>query len=143
MANNIPALESTDLRYFYFRTVSSLATDDGDVSNDAGTEDATSLIIPVSAFRGVSPISDNIVQVFFKPVIRIDDRGADSFKNSDSVKLNIGTNEGKKVMKAICDAASGQSFRTASMIVVADDVTTTYLPGITSCADITVNVAYA
>lgn len=143
MANNIPPLESTDLRYFYFRNVSSLADDDGDRSNDAGTEDATSLIIPVSAFRGVTPTTDNIVTVHFKPVIRIDDRGADSFKNSDSVKLNIGTNEGKKVMKAICDAASGQSFRTASMIVVADDVTNTYLPGITSCADITIKVAYA
>jgi hypothetical protein len=143
MANNTPTLAPTNLRYFYFRTVIPIADDDGDADNTGATSDFTSLIIPVSAFKGIVPVSDTSVVVHFEPVVRFDDRGANSFKNSDKVTLNIGTNEGKKVMKAICDAASGQSFKTASMIVVADDVTGTYLPGITSCSGFNVADAYA
>ena len=61
MANHIPSVLPTSRKYFYFRTVSSLAADDGDVSDGSTTEDATSMIVPVSAFRGVQPTDDNHV----------------------------------------------------------------------------------
>ena len=143
MANNIPSALPTSHKYFYFRTVTTLATDDGDVSDGSTTEDATSVILPVSAIKGGQPTSDSAITLYFEPVIRFDDRGADSFKNSDTVVVNTDTNKAKEVLKAILDAAAGKNFNSKGMIVVADDVTETYLEGVASCGAITINIDYA
>jgi len=144
MANNIPSVLPTSRKYFYFRTVSTLATDDGDVSDGSGAEDATSMIVPVSAFKGAQPTDDNHVTLYFEPIIRFDDRGADSVKNCDTVALRHDTaNQGKEVLTSILEAAAGKSFQSQSMIVVADDVTSTYLGGVSSVGTITINVDYA
>ena len=144
MANNIPSVVPTSQKYFYFRTVSSLATDDGDVSGGSGAEDATSMIVPVSAFRVSQPTDDNHVMLYFDPLIRHDDRGADSVKNCDTVALRHDTaNQAKKVLTSILEAAAGKSFQSQSMIVVADDVTSTYLEGVSSVGTITINVDYS
>ena len=126
MANNIPSVLPTSRKYFYFRTVSSLATDDGDVSDGSTTEDATSMIVPVSAFRGAQPSDDNTVILYFDPIIRHDT-----------------VNQAKKVLTSILEAAAGKSFQSQGMIVVADDVTSTYLEGVSSVGAITINPVYA
>jgi len=143
MANNIPSALPTSHKYFYFRTVTTLATDDGDVSDGSTIEDATSVILPVSAFKGGQPTSDTAITLYFDPVKRFDDRGANSFKNSDTVVVNTDTNKAKEVLKAILDAAAGKNFNSKGMIVVADDVTETYLEGVASCGAITINIDYA
>ena len=144
MANNIPSVLPTSRKYFYFRTVTTLATDDGDVSDGSTTEDATSMIVPVSAFRGAQPSDDNTVILYFDPIIRHDDRGANSVKNCDTVALRHDTaNQAKKVLTSILEAAAGKSFQSQSMIVVADDVTSTYLEGVSSVGAITINPVYA
>jgi hypothetical protein len=144
MANNIPSVVPASQKYFYFRTVSSLATDDGDVSDGSTTEDATSMIVPVSAFKGAQPTDDNHVILYFEPIIRFDDRAADSFKNCDTVSLRHDTaNQAKKVLTNILEAAAGKSFKSQSMIVVGDDVTSTYLEGVSSVGAITINPVYA
>ena len=141
MANNIPSVLPASRKYFYFRTVSSLATDDGDVSDGSTTEDATSMIVPVSAFRGVQPTDDNHVTLYFEPVIRVNDVGADAFKNCDTVALRHDTaNEAKEVMKSILDSAISER---SGMIVVADDVDGVYLPFVSSVGAITINIDYA
>jgi len=141
MANHIPSVLPTSRKYFYFRTVSSLATDDGDVSDGSTTEDATSMIVPVSAFRGVQPTDDNHVTLYFEPVIRVNDVGADAFKNCDTVALRHDTaNEAKEVMKSILDSAISER---SGMIVVADDVDGVYLPFVSSVGAITINPVYA
>ena len=144
MANNIPSGLPASRKYFYFRTVTTLATDDGDVSDGSTTEDATSMIVPVSAFRGAQPSDDNTVILYFDPIIRHDDRGADSVKNCDTVALRHDTaNQAKKVLTSILEAAAGKSFQSQSMIVVADDVTSTYLEGVSGIGAITINPVYA
>jgi hypothetical protein len=149
MANNIPSVLPTSRKYFYFRTVTTLATDDGDVDNSgAGSgndlADATSMMVPVSAFRGAQPSDDNTVILYFDPLRRHDDRGADSVKNCDTVALRHDTaNQAKKVLTSILEAAAGKSFQSQSMIVVADDVTSTYLEGVSSVGTITINIDYA
>tara|TARA_R100001594_G_scaffold144711_1_gene194124 strand:+ start:810 stop:1235 length:426 start_codon:yes stop_codon:yes gene_type:complete len=141
MANHIPSVLPTSRKYFYFRTVSSLAADDGDVSDGSTTEDATSMIVPVSAFRGVQPTDDNHVTLYFEPVIRVNDVGADAFKNCDTVALRHDTaNEAKEVMKSILDSAISER---SGMIVVADDVDGVYLPFVSSVGAITINPVYA
>ena len=148
MANNIPSALPTSHKYFYFRTVTTLATDDGDVDDSGAASgndlaDATSVILPVSAFKGGQPTSDTAITLYFDPVKRFDDRGANSFKNSDTVVVNTDTNKAKEVLKAILDAAAGKNFNSKGMIVVADDVTETYLEGVASCGAITINIDYA
>tara|TARA_R110000824_G_scaffold191693_1_gene373449 strand:+ start:147 stop:551 length:405 start_codon:yes stop_codon:yes gene_type:complete len=132
MANNIPSVLPTSHKYFYFRTVATLANDDA-------TGD--SLMMPVSAFIGGQPTSDTAVTLYFEPVIVHDDRGSDTFKNNDTVVVNTDTNKAKEVLKAMLDAVAGKNFQSQGMIVVADDVTETYLEGVATCGAITIAAA--
>ena len=139
--------------YLYFRN-------QADQDNDDSTGD--SAVFPYSSLMGMQPTANTTLTLYFKSMLRRDPTGAvdedASLDNHDSVQLTITAHRHKEVMKAIAQNAN------KSFVVVADDVTTTYLTGtntytgaaedetvtaevlhsdISQCGTITVAAAYA
>mgnify|MGYP003152914291 CR=1 FL=1 len=111
---------------------------------------------------GMQPTANTTLTLYFKPMLRRDPTGsvdhANSLDNHDSVALTITAHRHKEVMEAIANRSN------VGFVVVADDVTTTYLTGtnthtaaaedetvsaivldsnISQCGTITVAAAYA
>ena len=125
-------------KYLYFRTE---ATDaDDDASGD-------SALFPASSLMGMQPRTDNLLILYFKPMVRRDPTGSvdgvDSLDNHDSVGLTINANKHLNVMRNIVDAITSNG---SSLVVVANDDSggTEYIStDISSCATITVKDTYA
>ena len=127
-------------RYLYFRTQ---ATDDGDDNID------DSACYPASSLMGMAPITDSVLGLFFKSMVRgvpsgneLDD--STNFDNHDIILLDLTTNNTHlKAMKAIAEAATKSH---SSLVVVANDDSggTEYLPesGIKSVNTMDVKSSY-
>ena len=132
-------------KYLYFRT-------QADEDNDDGIDD--SIYIPASSITGLVPTSTSALTIFF-----------DSVKNNpgfagasgdevvkDSVVINCTAGKVKQVMQTIVRAINSYApLYNDGVIVVADDVTTTFADatvaakyidsGITDCGAITIKAA--
>ena len=106
--------------YLYFRT-------EADQDSDASA--ATSACYPVSSFLGMTPTADGVLTLYFKPLLNAFSGGeaANADYINDSVALTVSTHRHKEVMENLIKAMNGRVERTGGFIVVADDVTTTYL----------------
>ena len=109
--------------YLYFRTVP-------DQDNDLSA--ATSACYPVSSFLGMTPTTDAVLTLYFKPLLNSfgadqDDTTGTVLNLTDSVALAVTTHRHKEVMESLVKAMNGRVEPTGGLIVVADDVTTTYL----------------
>ena len=133
-------------KYLYFRAVADQDSDDG--SDD-------SLYIPAKRITGLVPTSTTVLTIFFESVLNEAGNGTDDENViSDSVALTCNQGKVKKVMRTIVNAINSNHLYSDGVIVVADDVTTTYLtssasadetvvgkyldPDITACAAPTV-----
>lgn len=128
--------------YFYFRTATDVADDDG--GNASG-------MFPVDKFRGAIPSNSsagtaaNVITLFFESALN--EKGAGQNGEviiQDTVVLNVTVGKSKEVLQAICEAANGHP-HTDGITVVADDTTNdanakaVYLhPDITSCGNISI-----
>ena len=106
--------------YLYFRTVP-------DQDNDLNA--ASSACYPVSSFLGMTPTADGVLTLYFKPLLNAFSGGeaANVDYITDSVALAVSTHKHKEVMENLVKAMNGRVEPTGGLIVVADDVTTTYL----------------
>tara|TARA_R100001082_G_scaffold17303_1_gene8666 strand:+ start:19 stop:414 length:396 start_codon:yes stop_codon:yes gene_type:complete len=128
-------------KYLYFRTE---ATD----ANDDATGD--SACWPASSLMGMQPTSDTALTLYFKSMVRRTPSGNEpdadgSFDNNDTVTVTISANTHLTAITAITGAIVGKNF--PPLIIVANDDSggTEYLAGsgISACAGISVNTAYA
>mgnify|MGYP005828024151 FL=1 len=111
-------------KYFYFRT-------QADQDNDDGIDD--SLCLPVRQIRSMNPSSDTAITISFDSVYNTSTDGDNEVVIADTVVLNINQGQAEEVMRTLVQAMnSSYPAYTDGFIVVADDVTTTYL---TSAAD--------
>ena len=116
-------------KYLYFRAVTDQDSDDG--SDD-------SLYIPAKRITGLVPTSTTVLTIFFESVLNEAGNGTDDENViSDSVALTCNQGKVKKVMRTIVNAINSNHLYSDGVIVVADDVTTTYLTS-TASADETV-----
>ena len=116
-------------KYLYFRAVADQDSDDG--SDD-------SLYIPAKRITGLVPTSTTVLTIFFESVLNEAGNGTDDENViSDSVALTCNQGKVKKVMRTIVNAINSNHLYSDGVIVVADDVTTTYLTS-TAPADETV-----
>lgn len=116
-------------KYLYFRAVADQDSDDG--SDD-------SLYIPAKRITGLVPTSTTVLTIFFESVLNEAGNGTDDENViSDSVALTCNQGKVKKVMRTIVNAINSNHLYSDGVIVVADDVTTTYLTS-TASADETV-----
>ena len=119
--------------YLYFRT-------EADQDSDASA--ATSACYPASSGLGMTPTADGVLTLYFKPLLNAYAAGgnaaADADNLTDSVALAVSTHRHKEVMENLIKAMNGRVEPTGGFIVVADDVTTTYLTSSVS-ADETVS----
>lgn len=134
-------------RYLYFRAQAT-------IGNDDNYDD--SACYPASSLMGMHPTNDTSLALFFKPMVRGVPGGNEhddvtNFDNYDKVTLTIPDNTHLTAMKAICQAiVTGRSFTNKNflpaLIIVADNNSsaTEYLEGsgITSCANISMQLAY-
>ena len=141
-------------KYLYFRT-------QPDQANDDGSDD--SVMFPASRLTGMAPSAAGTLTLFFESLQRRFPTGlevdhANNFDNHDSVVLAITSRRHKEVMKSIVQAINEPVSKNGGFIVVADDVTTTYLTSsagadetvsavvidsnITSCGAITIKEVY-
>tara|TARA_R100000808_G_C2125831_1_gene136151 strand:- start:53 stop:469 length:417 start_codon:yes stop_codon:yes gene_type:complete len=114
-------------RYFYFRT-------QADQDADDGIDD--SLCLPVRQIRSMNPSSDTAITISFDSVYNTSSDGDNEVVIADTVVINITQGKAEEVMRALVQAANGYPHNDG-FIVVADDVTTTYLTS-TAGADETV-----
>ena len=120
-------------KYLYFRAVADQDSDDG--SDD-------SLYIPAKRITGLVPTSTTVLTIFFESVLNEAGNGTDDENViSDSVALTCNQGKVKKVMRTIVNAINSNHLYSDGVIVVADDVTTTYLTSASS-ADETVSGKY-
>jgi len=134
-------------KWLYFRNVTDEDNDDGDTGSSG--KNPSSICIPASAVKKLSPESDTTIKVGFDPVIVYQQSANGQRTNwdgNDFIVLN--TTQGKtfEVMEALSAAINGSSRNDNGFITVADDVTTNtanetvaarYLhPDITSCGSI-------
>tara|TARA_R110002020_G_scaffold1568_2_gene6999 strand:+ start:23 stop:961 length:939 start_codon:yes stop_codon:yes gene_type:complete len=137
-------------KWLYFRNVADEDNDDGDTSSSG--KNPSSICIPASAVKKLSPESDTTIAIGFDPVIVYQQSANGQRTNwdgNDFIVLN--TKQGKtfEVMEALSAAINGSSRNDNGFITVADDVTTNtanetvaakYLhPSITSCGSIGVS----
>ena len=105
-------------KYLYFRDVADQANDDG-IDN--------SVYVPVRNITGMTPTSATALTIFFKSVYNeMGDAESEDVLN-DSVIVNFTAGKGKIVMETIVQAITSNKLYGDGHIVVADDVTTTYL----------------
>ena len=114
-------------RYFYFRT-------QADQDADDGIDD--SLCLPVRQIRSMNPSSDTAITISFDSAYNTSSDGDNEVVIADTVVINITQGKAEEVMRALVQAANGYPHNDG-FIVVADDVTTTYLTS-TAGADETV-----
>ena len=113
-------------KYLYFRT-------QADQDNDDGIDD--SVYVKASSITGMFPTSATALTIFFESVKNQAGNGTDDENViSDSVALTCNQGKVKKVMRTIVNAINSNHLYSDGVIVVADDVTTTYLTS-TASAD--------
>ncbi len=116
-------------KYLYFRAVADQDADDGV---------ADSVYIPAKAVTGLVPTSTTVLTIFFESFNNEAGNGTDDENViSDSIPLTCNQGKVKKVMRTIVNAINSSHLYSDGVIVVADDVTTTYLTS-TASADETV-----
>ena len=117
-------------KYLYFRAVTDQDSDDG--SDD-------SLYVPAKRVTGLVPTSATVLTIFFESVLNESGNaiGDDEDVISDSVAITCTQGKVKEVMRTIVAAINSNHLYSDGVIVVADDVTTTYLTS-TASADETV-----
>ena len=116
-------------KYLYFRAVTDQDSDDG--SDD-------SLYIPAKRVTGLVPTSTTVLTIFFESVLNEAGNGTDDENViSDSIAITCTQGKVKEVMRTIVAAINSNHLYSDGVIVVADDVTTTYLTS-TASADETV-----
>ena len=120
-------------KYFYFRT-------QADQDNDDGIDD--SLCLPVRQIRSMNPSSDTAITISFDSVYNTSSDGDNEVVIADTVVLNINQGKAEEVMRTLVQAMNSRyATNNDGFIVVADDVTTTYLTS-TASADETVSAKY-
>ena len=106
-------------KYLYFRAVADQDADDGM---------ADSFYIPAKAVTGLVPTSTTVLTIFFESVLNEAGNGTDDENViSDSIALTCTQGKVKEVMRTIVAAINSNHLYSDGVIVVADDVTTTYL----------------
>ena len=117
-------------KYLYFRAVADQDADDG--SDD-------SIYVPAKRVTGLVPTSATVLTIFFESVLNESGNaiGDDEDVISDSVAITCTQGKVKEVMSTIVAAINSNHLYSDGVIVVADDVTTTYLTS-TAAADETV-----
>ena len=106
-------------KYFYFRT-------QADQDDDDGIDD--SICLPVRQIRSMNPSSDTAITISFNSVYNTSTDGDNEVVIADTVVLNITQGKAEEVMRTLVQAMnSSYPAYTDGFIVVADDVTTTYL----------------
>ena len=135
-------------KYLYFRKQT-------DQDNDDGIDD--SLFLPARQITAMVPTSTTALTIFFESMYN-DQGGSDNeVVISDSVVLTCTQGKVKQAIQTIVQAINSNKLYQDGLIVVADDVTTTYLTssaaadetvsatyvdsGITACASITIATA--
>ena len=136
-------------KYLYFRTQADQADDDG-------IDD--SLYLPARQIKAIVPTSTTAITIFFESMYNTFANVAEDLNViSDSVVLNCTAGKVRQVMEHLVRAINSNKLYGDGIIVVADDVTTTYLTssaaadetvdakvldaGITSCGAITIAAA--
>ena len=120
-------------KYFYFRT-------QADQDNDDGIDD--SLCLPVRQIRSMNLSSDTAITISFDSVYNTSSDGDNEVVVADTVVLNINQGKAEEVMRTLVQAMnSSYPAYNDGFIVVADDVTTTYLTS-SAAADETVSAKY-
>ena len=136
-------------KYLYFRTQADQADDDG-------IDD--SLYLPARQIRAIVPTSTTAITIFFESMYNTWGNVAEDLNViSDSVIINCTAGKVRQVMEHLVRAINSNKLYGDGIIVVADDVTTTYLTssasadetvdakvldsGITSCGAITIAAA--
>ena len=136
-------------KYLYFRT-------QADEDNDDGIDD--SLYLPARQIRAIVPTSTTAITIFFESMYNTFANVAEDLNViSDSVTINCTAGKVKQVMETLVRSINSNKLYGDGIIVVADDVTTTYLTssaaadetvsakvldgGITSCGNITIAAA--
>ena len=104
----------------YFRAV---ADEDNDDGAESAATNLTSLLIPASRIRNMSPLSDTKLTLWIDSVKNTEgaDDQADEVTTADAVSLTINSNQHREVMNGIVQAINSSS---TGLVVVADDVTT-------------------
>ena len=135
-------------KYLYFRKQT-------DQDSDDGIDD--SLFLPARQITAMVPTSTTALTIFFESMYN-DQGGSDNeVVISDSVVLTCTQGKVKQAIQTIVQAINSNRLYQDGLIVVADDVTTTYLTspsaadetitatyvdsGITACASITIAAA--
>ena len=138
-------------KYLYFRTQADQADDDG-------IDD--SLYLPARQIRAIVPTSTTAITIFFESMYNTFANVAEDLNViSDSVIINCTAGKVRQVMEHLVRAINSNHLYGDGIIVVADDVTTTYLTssaaadetvdakvldsGITTCGAITIAAANA
>ena len=118
-------------KYLYFRDVADQDDDDG-IDN--------SVYVPARNITGMTPTSATALTIFFKSVYNTQGDGSSDGEDvqADSVIVNFTAGKGKEVMSTIVQAMTSNKLYGDGHIVVADDVTTTYLTS-SAAADQTVS----
>ena len=120
-------------KYFYFRT-------QADQDADDGIDD--SLCLPVRQIRSMNPSSDTAITISFDSVYNTSSDGDNEVVIADTVVLNINQGKAEEVMRTLVQAMNSRyATHNDGFIVVADDVTTTYLTS-SAAADETVAGKY-
>ena len=117
-------------KYLYFRAVTDQDSDDG---ND------DSIYVPAKRVTSLVPTSTTALTIFFESVLNECGNGTDVDNDviSDSVAITCTQGKVKEVMRTIVAAINSNHLYSDGVIVVADDVTTTYLTS-SAAADETV-----
>ena len=106
-------------KYLYFRAVT-------DQVNDDGSDD--SIYVPAKRITGLVPTSTTVLTIFFESVLNERSNGSDHEDViSDSIAITCTQGKVKEVMRTIVAAINSNHLYSDGVIVVADDVTTTYL----------------
>ena len=107
-------------KYLYFRAVADQDADDGL---------ADSIYVPAKRVTGLVPTSTTVLTIFFESVLNECGNGTDVDNDviSDSVALTCTQGKVKEVMRTLVAAINSNHLYSDGVIVVADDVTTTYL----------------
>ena len=135
-------------KYLYFRT-------QADQDDDDGIDD--SLYLPARQITALVPTSTTALTIFFESMYNDQGGTDDEVVISDSVIVNCTAGRVKQVMEHLVRAINSNHLYGDGIIVVADDVTTTYLTssaaadetvgakildsGITTCGAITIAAA--
>ena len=119
-------------KYLYFRKQT-------DQDSDDGIDD--SLFLPARQITAMVPTSTTALTIFFESMYN-DQGGSDNeVVISDSVVLTCTQGKVKQAIQTIVQAINSNKLYQDGLIVVADDVTTTYLTS-SAAADETINATY-